>query len=79
MSVHYRKAIVSIGLLFFVFGFITWLCSILIPYLQLACELNNFQAQLVSFAFYISYFVMAIPAGKVLKKPGLKTGSLWVC
>ncbi|MBO9619145.1 MAG: sugar MFS transporter [Niabella sp.] len=74
MNIPYRKAIVSIGLLFFVFGFITWLCSILIPYLQLACELNNFQAQLVSFAFYISYFVMAIPAGKVLKKTGFKNG-----
>ena len=35
--------IVIIGALFFVFGFITWLNSVLIPYLKIACELNNFR------------------------------------
>ena len=33
--------LVIIGALFFVFGFVTWLSSVLIPYLQIACELNN--------------------------------------
>ncbi|HEY5407324.1 MAG TPA: glucose/galactose MFS transporter, partial [Ginsengibacter sp.] len=54
--------LVIIGALFFIFGFVTWLSSVLIPYLQIACELNNFQAYLVAFAFYISYFVMAVPS-----------------
>lgn len=63
-----------IGALFFVFGFITWLNSVLIPYLRIACELNNFESYLVAFAFYISYLVMAIPSGVVLKKTGFKKG-----
>ncbi|HEY5409076.1 MAG TPA: sugar MFS transporter, partial [Ginsengibacter sp.] len=59
---------------FFIFGFVTWLSSVLIPYLQIACELNNFQAYLVAFAFYISYFVMAVPSGVLLKITGFKNG-----
>ena len=68
------KAIVIIGILFFIFGFATWMNSVLIPYLKLACELNNFQAYFVTFAFYISYFVMAIPSAMVLKITGFKKG-----
>jgi glucose/galactose transporter len=66
--------LVIIGSLFFIFGFVTWLCSVLIPYLQISCQLNNFQSYLVAFAFYISYFVMAIPSGRVLKITGYKNG-----
>jgi len=66
--------LVIIGALFFIFGFITWLSSVLIPYLQIACELNNFQSYLVAFAFYISYFVMAVPSGWLLKFTGFKKG-----
>jgi len=63
-----------IGMLFFIFGFVTWLSSVLIPYLQLACELNNFESYLVAFAFYISYFVMALPSTWILKATGFKKG-----
>lgn len=63
-----------IGMLFFIFGFITWLSSVLMPYLQLACELTVFQSYLVAFAFYISYFVMAMPSAWLLKFTGFKRG-----
>ncbi|AOM79403.1 sugar MFS transporter [Pedobacter steynii] len=66
--------LIIIGILFFVFGFVTWLSAVLIPYLQLACELNNFQSYLVAFAFYISYFLMGIPSGWLLKRTGFKNG-----
>lgn len=66
--------LIIIGMLFFVFGFVTWLSAVLIPYLQLACELNNFQSYLVAFAFYISYFLMGIPSGWLLKATGFKKG-----
>ena len=66
--------IVIIGALFFVFGFITWLNSVLIPYLKIACELNNFESYLVAFSFYISYLVMSVPSGWILKKSGFKNG-----
>lgn len=66
--------IAIIGALFFIFGFVTWLNSVLIPYLRIACELNNFESYLVTFAFYISYLVMAIPSAWVLKVTGFKKG-----
>src|SRR5690349_13821344 len=66
--------IILLGILFFIFGFVTWLNGTLIPYLRIACDLSAFQASLVTFAFYISYFVMALPASEVLKRTGLKNG-----
>jgi len=70
----YILSISIIGLLFFIFGFVTWLNGILIPYLKIACELTNFQALFVAFAFYISFTVMALPAAWILKKIGFKKG-----
>ncbi|OCX51565.1 glucose/galactose MFS transporter [Mucilaginibacter sp. PPCGB 2223] len=66
--------ILIIGALFFIFGFVTWLNSVLIPYLKMACRLNNLESLLVAFAFYISYFVTAIPSAKILKYTGFKKG-----
>jgi glucose/galactose transporter len=63
-----------IGVLFFVFGFVTWLNGALIPFLKIVCELNEFQALFVTFAFYIAYTVMALPAALVLRRTGYKTG-----
>jgi glucose/galactose transporter len=68
--------ITIIGILFFIFGFVTWLNATLVPYLQVACELNNFQSYFVTFAFYISYFVMALPSAGILKRTGLKNGMM---
>ena len=65
---------IIIGALFFVFGFVTWVNSTLIPYLQIACELTTSQAIWVTFAFYISYALMAFPSSWVLKKTGFKRG-----
>lgn len=66
----------TIGLFFFIFGFVTWLNGILIPYLKIACELNHFQSYLVAFAFYIAYVIMAVPSAWVLKRTGLKSGMM---
>jgi len=77
----YLFSITVIGLFFFIFGFVTWLNGVLIPFLRTACELNDFQAYFVTFAFYISYFVMALPSSAVLKKTGFKNGmafGLWI-
>ena len=67
-------SVAIIGLLFFIFGFTTWINAILIPYFKIACELNYVQSLLVAFAFYIAYFVMAIPAAHLLEKVGFKKG-----
>ena len=70
-----RYAIIIIGILFFVFGFVTWLNGTLIPFLKLACQLeNDIQAFFVTFAFYMAYFFLAIPSSIILKKTGFKNG-----
>jgi len=71
---NYLLPIIIIGVLFFIFGFITWLNATLIPYLEIACELTKFESFLVTFAFYISYFIMALPSSFVLHKTGFKKG-----
>ena len=69
-------SIFIIGMLFFIFGFVSWVNAILIPYFKIACELTNFQSYLVAFAFYISYFVISLPASYLLKRTGFKKGML---
>ena len=63
-----------IGILFFIFGFVTWLNGSLIPFLKVICNLTEFQALFVTFAFYIAYTVMALPMASVLDKTGYKNG-----
>src|SRR6478672_1089802 len=70
-----QNAIFIIGLLFFIFGFVTWLNGTLIPFLKLACQLKtDIQAFFVTFCFYIAYFFLAIPSSYILKKTGYKNG-----
>lgn len=66
--------IAIIGLLFFVFGFVTWLNGSLIPFLTIICDLDFTEAFLVTFAFYIAYTVMALPMAWVLKRTGYRNG-----
>jgi glucose/galactose transporter len=66
--------LIIIGILFFVFGFVTWVNSVLIAFFKSAFALNNFQSLLVASAFFISYFVMSIPSSWVLAKTGFKNG-----
>lgn len=69
------KAMMIIGMLFFIFGFVTWLNGTLIPFLKLACELeNDIQAFFVTSAFYMAYFFLALPSAMILKKTGFKNG-----
>ncbi|MDR2039402.1 MAG: sugar MFS transporter [Bacteroidales bacterium] len=76
-----KNSIVSIAILafmFFIFGFVSWINAILIPYFRIACELEtDFQAYLVAFAFYIAYFVMSMPGALLLKKVGFKRGIMY--
>ncbi len=61
-----------IGVLFFIFGFVTWLNGSLIPFLKAICDLNEFEALFVTFVFYIAYTVMALPMSYVIEKIGYK-------
>ena len=78
-SLNKRDTYISIGIigvLFFIFGFVSWVNAILIPYFKIACELTNFKSYLVTFAFYISYFFMSVPSSYLLKRVGFKKGMM---
>ncbi len=65
---------ITIGLLFFIFGFVTWLNGPLITFVKLAFDLDDVNAFLVPMAFYLSYFFLAIPSSAVLRATGMKRG-----
>lgn len=74
-TTNYLIPTIIVGILFFVFGFVTWLNSTLINFLKIACEIDsNVVLFFVTFAFYISYFIMAIPSSRVLRVTGFKNG-----
>ena len=75
-----KTYLLSLGILtgmFFIFGAVSWVNSILIPYFRICCELTHFESYFVSFAFYIAYFIMAIPSGILLKRVGFKRGIMY--
>jgi len=65
---------IIIGLLFFIFGFVTWLNGSLIPFLKIICQLSTFQSLYVTLVFYIAYTVMALPSSWLLARTGYKNG-----
>lgn len=69
-----RFAFIMITSLFFMWGFVHNLDPILIPHLKKAFSLSTLQASLVDSAVFIAYFVMALPAGAIMKKYGYKAG-----
>jgi len=70
----YRAPMMIIGLLFFIFGFVTWLNGPLIQFVELAFDLNTVNAFLVLMVFYLSYFFLALPASWILRRTGMKKG-----
>ena len=73
-SNNYTFALVSLTSLFFIWGFITALNDILIPHLKGVFSLNYTQTMLVQFCFFGAYFIVSIPAGKLIKKIGYQKG-----
>ncbi|AQG79893.1 L-fucose:H+ symporter permease [Spirosoma montaniterrae] len=76
MSNPYRTPLILITVLFFLWGFAHNLNPILIPHLKKACQLSDLQSSLIDSAFFIGYFVTAIPAGLLMKRYGYKAGIL---
>lgn len=69
-------ATIQIAVLFFIFGFVTWINALLIPYFKIAFGLTDFKSWLVTFAFYISYFIFSVPSSYLLKRYGFKRGMM---
>jgi len=60
--------------LFFLWGFVHNLDPILIPHLKKSFSLSTLQSSLVDSAVFIAYFLIALPAGFIMKKYGYKAG-----
>ena len=72
----YKKALTSLSVLFFAFGFITCLNDILVPYLKEIFKLDYGQAALVQFCFFGAYGLTSIPASNIIGKVGYKKGMI---
>src|SRR5215475_8317571 len=71
----YLSSLVIIGTLFFIFGFVTWLNGPLISFVKLAFDLDtDSKAFLVTTAFYLAYFFLALPSSWILERTGMKKG-----
>ncbi len=73
-AMNTRIALIAMTAIFFMWGFITELNGVLIPHLQSVFELTHFKSMLLDSAFFGAYFVMAIPAGRVVARVGYKMG-----
>ncbi|OFY64351.1 MAG: hypothetical protein A2Y71_16590 [Bacteroidetes bacterium RBG_13_42_15] len=62
------------GMIFFLFGFVTTFNITLADKFKAVFELSNFEAQLVNGAFFFTYFVLSFAAGGIIKKLGYKGG-----
>lgn len=72
----YTFAFGLVSALFFMFGFITCLNDILLPHLKSLFTLNYTQASLVAFCFFGAYFIVSLPAGRLVQKWGYKNGTI---
>jgi FHS family L-fucose permease-like MFS transporter len=67
-----KAAMAMVSSLFFAWGFLTCLNDILIPHLKNIFDLNYAEVMLVQFAFFSSYFVFSMPAGRIVEWLGYK-------
>lgn len=76
-SKSYLFPLILVTSLFFLWGLANSLNGTLVKQFQVALDLQRWQANIVETAFYFGYFVMALPAGVVMKKYGYKMGILF--
>jgi FHS family L-fucose permease-like MFS transporter len=71
---NYTPTLVALTSLFFMWGFLTALNDIIIPHLKAVFDLNYTQAMLIQFSFFMAYFVVSLPSGRIVEKFGYKNG-----
>jgi FHS family L-fucose permease-like MFS transporter len=69
---NYGPALAVITTVFFMWGFVTVLNDILVPHLKGIFDLNYTQIMLIQFTFFSAYFLMSMPAAKVISWLGYK-------
>ncbi len=80
-SRNYTPAFILITILFFMWGFITCMNDILIPYMKKIFELNYARAMLIQFSFFgayfigsVIYFIISALFGDPIQKIGYRKG-----
>ncbi len=73
---RYGPALAAVTALFFAWGFLTALNDILVPHLKKVFDLGYARGALVQFCFFSAYFLVSLPAGKVIARVGYKRGIL---
>lgn len=68
-----RTAMAVMTTIFFIWGFLTVMNDILIPHLKSIFHLNYAATMLIQFMFFLAYFIMSMPSGKVVSLVGYKT------
>lgn len=79
---NYTKPMALVTTLFFMWAVAVNINDILIPHLKKACDLTDFQSSFIPFVFFGGYFLMARPAGMIIKKLGYRKGlttGLFIC
>jgi FHS family L-fucose permease-like MFS transporter len=67
-------ALILVITLFFLWALTSNLLPTLIPHLKKACQLDDLQSAFIDSAYWVAYFVMAIPAALIMRKYSYKTG-----
>jgi FHS family L-fucose permease-like MFS transporter len=71
---NYTPALIALGVLYFMIGFVTCLNDTLVPFFKKGFTLTYAQSSLVQFYFFLTYGIMSMPAGKVVERVGYKKG-----
>jgi len=74
MNTRHTRPLAVLTSLFFMWGLITSLNDILIPHLKAMFSLTYVQAMLIQFCFFTAYFVVSLPAGRLLQRIGYQRG-----
>ena len=69
-----NTALLGVSVLYFIFGFLTCLNDILVPHLKAVFALTYAQAALVQFSFFMAYFLMSVPSGRLVDRLGYQKG-----
>jgi FHS family L-fucose permease-like MFS transporter len=70
------RSLVIVTMLFFMWGLLTSLNDVLIPHLKAIYTLNYVQAAMVQFCFFGAYFIVSLPAGRLIKAIGYQRGAV---
>ncbi len=71
---NYTPALITLGVLYFMMGFITCLNDTLVPFFKAGFTLSYSQSALVQFYFFLTYGIMSVPAGRIVERLGYKKG-----